>query len=89
MAAEPPLHSKYIEHLRAQARGSSFASTASAAWVCPLCSLASTQRQEEAFFRHLEQLHGSESEERSKISPSSLELWKAELKRQAFAAPTM
>lgn len=58
------------------------------AWVCPLCHLRSSQNDESAFKRHLDQLHKDELDAKITSSSTDATTWRDELVSRAFAAPT-
>ena len=85
---EDPLYARYIASLRMKARENPNG-LPPVVWVCSLCHLGSFQRTEDAYLRHLEQLHPTQMEEMRQDPSVDFEAYKAELIRKAFATPKM
>ena len=83
---EDPLYARYINSLRMKARENPNG-LPPVVWVCPLCNLGSFQRTEDAYLRHLEQLHATQLEEKRQDPDEDFEAWRQELKQKAFATP--
>lgn len=79
---EDRLTARYIASLRSKARENPH-NLPPVIWVCPLCQLGSFQK-EDAFHRHLQQLHADQLEEKRSDVNEDFDAWKDELKRKAF-----
>jgi hypothetical protein len=83
---EGPLYARYIASLRTKARENPNG-LPPVVWVCSICNLGSFQRTEDAYHRHLEQIHADQLEEKRQDPTVDFEGWREELKRKAFATP--
>jgi hypothetical protein len=81
-----PLYDRYIASLRVKARENPNG-LPPVVWMCPTCNLGSFQKREDAFLRHLEQIHADELDEKRHDPNIDFEEWREDLKRKAFATP--
>jgi hypothetical protein len=80
-----PLYARYIASLRVKARENPN-NLPPVVWICTICNLGSFQTTEDAWVRHLEQLHADQLEEKRQDLAGDFDAWREDLKRKAFAA---